>query len=145
MVRFWEDFWIGDGALRSLIAGHLSREQNDIKISDVWDMNLGWNLDSLGLILPRETVAAIRATTHGLQPPILILSLGDPLQMVILILKMLLPCYSIINTPLPINLGLPCGKLIPCLGLLCFYAFMIGLLVRTCFLKEKLLPLTSVS
>ena len=52
-LSFWNDKWLGDGTLRSLIAGPLQRGEDHLLSKDIVQHNF-WNLGDVSFSLPNH-------------------------------------------------------------------------------------------
>ena len=60
-LSFWNDKWLGDGTLRSLIAGPLQRGEDHLLSKDIVQHNF-WNLGDVSFSLPNHLSQKIKAT-----------------------------------------------------------------------------------
>ena len=60
-LSFWNDKWLGDGTLRSLIAGPLQRGEDHLLLKDIVQHNF-WNLGDVSFSLPNHLNQKIKAT-----------------------------------------------------------------------------------
>ena len=64
-LSFWYDKWLGDGTLRSLIAGPFQRGEESLLLKDFVQHNF-WNLGSLSFTLLDHLSQKIKATPFPL-------------------------------------------------------------------------------
>lgn len=50
-IKVWQNNWLGNSSLRSLVQGPLPRDCDSVTISDLWTLSEGWNIRSLGMDL----------------------------------------------------------------------------------------------
>ena len=60
--NFWVDNWSGKGLLRSMIHGPLNRNEELLKVSELWDISGNWCLDRISFHLPTLIKDLIHAT-----------------------------------------------------------------------------------
>ena len=60
-LSFWHDKWLGDGTLRSLIAGPFQRGEEHLRLKDIAQHNF-WNLGGVSFSLPNHLSQKIKAT-----------------------------------------------------------------------------------
>ena len=60
-LSFWNDKWLGDGTLRSLITGPLQRGEEHLLLKDIVQHNF-WNLGDVSFSLPNHLSQKFKAT-----------------------------------------------------------------------------------
>ena len=68
LVNLWNDFWLPNGTLRSLIEGPLSRAEDQMMLHQCFDTSTGWNLQNCLFVLPDQIVQGMNATLFSCDP-----------------------------------------------------------------------------
>ena len=67
-VKFWQDFWLPMGTLRSQIHGSLARNEEGLTVHQCHSVSLGWFLHNLSFELPHDLIEEIKAVPFSNNP-----------------------------------------------------------------------------